>query len=104
MNIVVSRPDKSRYHLLAAADLLFGLLPGCGRSHGQTKADLPTVGGWVLVSLIDDSVDAEAQGTALIEVTLDRQSKFSRKEAGERYEEQVVAALLDSRLVKQQQS
>jgi hypothetical protein len=56
------------------------------------------------VSLIDDGVDAEAQGTALIEVTLDRQSKFSRKEAGERYEEQVVAALLDSRLVKQQQS
>ena len=92
----VSRPDKSRYHLLTAAGPLFGLLPGRGRSHGQTKADLPTVGDWVLVSLIDDSIDAEAQGTALIEVTLDRQSKFSRKEAGERYEEQVVAANIDT--------
>ena len=92
----VSRPDKSRYHLLTAAGPLFGLLPGRGRSHGQTKADLPTVGDWLLVSLIDDNLDADTQGTALIEVTLDRQSKFSRKEAGERYEEQVVAANIDT--------
>ena len=46
----VSRPDLNRYHLLAASGPLTGLLPGRARSAGQTKAELPTVGDWVLVS------------------------------------------------------
>ena len=93
----VSRPDLNRYHLLSATGPLVGLLPGRARSAGQSKADLPTVGDWVLVSPIEEGQeDADAVPTVLIEVTLNRKSKFSRKEAGERYDEQVVAANIDT--------
>jgi ribosome biogenesis GTPase / thiamine phosphate phosphatase len=96
----VSRPDLNRYHLLAASGPLTGLLPGRARSAGQTKAELPTVGDWVLVSdpaaQAADTGDELPSGTVLIEVTLKRKSKFSRKEAGERYDEQVVAANIDT--------
>ena len=93
----VSRPDLNRYHLMSATGPLVGLLPGRARTAGQSKADLPTVGDWVLVSPIEaEQGDVDAVPTVLIEVTLNRKSKFSRKEAGERYDEQVVAANIDT--------
>lgn len=88
----VSRPDLNRYHLLSPQGALIGLLPGRMRKPDIPKADLPTVGDWVLVSPAPEG----PPGTVIIEHTLARSSKFSRKEAGERYDEQVVAANIDT--------
>lgn len=93
----VSRPDLNRYHLISADGPLVGILPGRARGSGQTKADLPTVGDWVLVSPIEEEpANNNAAATVMIDVMLNRSSKFSRKEAGERYDEQVVAANIDT--------
>ena len=51
------------------------------------RADFPTVGDWVALR--------EGEGTALIEAVLKRQSAFSRKVAGNEFDEQVVAANID---------
>ncbi len=52
-----------------------------------TRSDFPTVGDWVAIR--------ESEGTALIEGVLKRQSGFSRKTAGNEFDEQVVAANID---------
>jgi ribosome biogenesis GTPase len=87
----VSRQDINQFHLLSAEGSLIGILPGRLRREALSKADLPTVGDWVLVSAISGG---EA-GTVQIERRLDRKSKFSRQEAGETVDEQVVAANID---------
>lgn len=88
----VCRQDLGRYHLLSAEGELSGVLPGRLRKAAATKAALPTVGDWVLCGPADDA-DTRS---VVIDRTLDRFSKFSRKEAGERFEEQVVAANVDT--------
>jgi len=52
-----------------------------------SRADFPTVGDWVALR--------EGEGTVLIEAVLERQSAFSRKVAGNEFDEQVVAANID---------
>ena len=85
----VSRQDLGRYHLMSEEGLLIGILQGKARL-GTSKADLPTVGDWVLVK-------AQEQGDEyIIHETLERATKFSRKEAGEKFNEQVVAANIDT--------
>ncbi len=88
----VARLDLNRYHLLSAAGELLGSLPGRTYAEATTKAELPTVGDWVLTQ----PADKDDPTSVTIEYTLTRFSKFSRKEAGEKYEEQVVAANIDS--------
>lgn len=83
----VRRLDLDRYHLLGESGPMIGILPGRTRSQASSRADLPTVGDWVLVS---------SGSPMLIERTLTRLSKFSRKEAGDRAEEQVLAANIDT--------
>lgn len=87
----VSRQDLNRYHLLSENGPLIGILPGRIRKEISSKAELPTVGDWVLVTPADDSDESQV----VIQKTLDRASKFSRKEAGEKFDEQVVAANID---------
>ncbi len=59
------------------------------RHEAQSPADLPTVGDWVAV--------AEDQGgEAQIHLVLPRQTRFSRKSAGARTNEQVIAANVDT--------
>ncbi len=87
----VYRLDVNRYHLLSATGELVGSLPGRLHTQAISKAELPTVGDWVLTSPADQN-DASA---VIIERSLDRFSKFSRKEAGEGFNEQVVAANID---------
>ncbi len=88
----VSRQDANRYILLSEKGELIGHLPGRFRQLALSKADIPTVGDWVLVSPIEGG---EA-GTVQIEYLLERKSKFSRKEAGDVVDEQVVAANIDT--------
>ena len=86
----VSRQNLNRYHLLSAEGALTGLLPGKARA--SARGELPAVGDWVLCR----PADAADPTTVIIERTLDRFSKFSRKEAGERIEEQILAANIDT--------
>ena len=71
---------------------MVGVLPGKFRQDALSKADLPTVGDWVVVSPIDNDETDRVQ----IEKLLERKSKFSRKEAGEVHDEQVVASNIDT--------
>lgn len=88
----VVRQDMNQYHLLADAGQLIGVIPGRLRQAALSKADLPTVGDWVLYSEI---AGGEA-GTVQVEKCLERKSKFSRKEAGEVVDEQIVASNIDT--------
>ena len=71
---------------------LTGTLPGRLFTETTAKAELPTVGDWVLTAPADEHDPC----AVIIERTLDRMSKFSRKEAGDKVVEQVVAANIDT--------
>ncbi|XOV88620.1 MAG: ribosome small subunit-dependent GTPase A [Pseudomonadota bacterium] len=88
----VARQDVGRYQLLSEAGPLIGVLPGKTRLEAGSRADLPAVGDWVLCR----PADAADPTQVIIEQTLVRFSKFSRKVAGDRFEEQVVAANIDT--------
>ncbi len=88
----VIRQDLNRYHLVGEKGILTAILPGRTRIETDSKAELPTVGDWVLISPVTSSVD----DPVVIQKTLLRTSKFSRKEAGEKFDEQVVAANVDT--------
>ena len=83
----VIRQDLGRYQLISEQGLLTGILPGKARL--ESKADLPTVGDWVLYE------PQEHSDEVVIQQLLERNTKFSRKEAGEKFNEQVVAANID---------
>ena len=84
----VYRQDLNRFLLIGESGELNAILPGRLRNEAVSKAELPTVGDWVMLSTQSD--------TFVIERTLDRFSKFSRKEAGDVMGEQVVAANIDT--------
>ncbi|MFT7686863.1 MAG: ribosome biogenesis GTPase [Candidatus Azotimanducaceae bacterium] len=88
----VIRQDRSGYQLMSESGKLIGSLPGKSRLETPSKADLPTIGDWVLVT----PADKEHIDQVIIQKTLERLTKFSRKEAGEKFEEQVVAANIDT--------
>lgn len=85
----VCRQDLGRYQLMTADGLLTGILPGRARLE-TSKAELPTVGDWVLIE------HQQHGDEVIIQEVLERATKFSRKEAGEQFNEQVVAANIDS--------
>ena len=88
----VCRQDKNQFHLLSEDGPLTGSIPGRLRQAARSKADLPTVGDWVAIS----DVEGGEAGIVQIEQLLERKSKFSRKEAGDVMDEQVVAANIDT--------
>lgn len=88
----VVRQDLDRYHLLTGDGERGAILPGRMRIDVATRAALPTVGDWVLCRESGE----EAEAPLVIERVMERFSKFSRKEAGDRFEEQVVAANVDT--------
>jgi len=88
----VCRQDRSGYQLMSEHGILLGSLPGISRLEVRSKAELPTVGDWVLVR----KVEADNPNQVIIHTTLERSTKFSRKEAGEKFGEQVVAANIDT--------
>ncbi|MFT7244417.1 MAG: ribosome biogenesis GTPase [Candidatus Azotimanducaceae bacterium] len=85
----VVRQDLGRYQLMSEQGLLVGILQGKARLE-SSKADLPTVGDWVLVK------EQEQGDEYIIQSMLERATKFSRKQAGEKFYEQVVAANIDT--------
>tara|TARA_Y100001934_G_C12253111_1_gene726137 strand:+ start:139 stop:1209 length:1071 start_codon:yes stop_codon:yes gene_type:complete len=91
----VTRQDINGYQLISAEGELQATLPGRLRRSAYSKADLPTVGDWVLTSAITGGEKDNVQ----IERLLERQSRFSRQEAGESIDEQVIAANVDTTFI-----
>ncbi|HEY0707332.1 MAG TPA: ribosome small subunit-dependent GTPase A [Polyangia bacterium] len=73
---------------------LLAVSAGRLRHEADTGAALPTVGDWVAVSKGTDAANGEPLGT--IRAVLPRKSRFSRRRAGVRAVEQVVAANIDT--------
>lgn len=90
----VVRQDLSGYLLYSERGTLTGSLPGKFRHDITSKAELPTVGDWVLVSLLEHEPDKAA-----IRKLMHRRSQFSRKEAGEQLDEQIIAANIDTAFI-----
>ena len=78
------------YRLQTTDGEVLAKVTGKMRYQASGRVDFPVVGDWVAV-LLD-----EGEGRAVIQAILPRRSKFSRKVAGSRTEEQVVAANVDT--------
>ena len=86
----VMSESKGSYQVYSQYGELTAKISGTMRYQTGTEVRHPAVGDWVIVKPLVD----EQKGT--IHVVLPRKSKFSRKVAGERTEEQVVSANVDT--------
>jgi len=85
----VAEENREMYRLLSVDGYFMAEVSGKFRHEITGRADLPAVGDWVLAS----TRKSESRGT--IHRVLNRKSKFSRKIAGKKTEEQIVAANVD---------
>jgi ribosome biogenesis GTPase len=81
---------RNRYQIEGETGEFSACISGRLRHEVTSRAELPAVGDWVVVQRLTG--DAEA----VIHRVLPRKSKFSRKVAGDRTDEQVVAANADT--------
>jgi ribosome biogenesis GTPase len=86
----VAVQHKTQYELYTACGELSAETTGRMQHDARSKKDLPVVGDWVVIRA------REREGKATIYDILPRKSRFSRKAAGTRTEEQIVAANVDS--------
>ncbi len=82
--------DRGSYQLITQWGEIRGEIRGKMRYEATGKGDLPAVGDWAVVQVEDD------KSLALIRDILPRKSRFSRRVAGTRSEEQVVGANIDT--------
>jgi ribosome biogenesis GTPase / thiamine phosphate phosphatase len=85
----VTEDNREIYRIVSATGEFLSELSGKLRHETLGRADFPAVGDWVLASL------RESERRATIHRVLKRRSKFSRKIAGRKTEEQIVAANID---------
>jgi ribosome biogenesis GTPase len=85
----ISIQHKDRYVLLSEQGEINGKVSGKFRFDVSGLQEFPAVGDWVVFEI--DSGDQ----SAVIHHVLERKSKFSRKVAGDRPDEQVLAANID---------
>ena len=90
----VIEEHRDRCRVLAACGELLAEVPGALRHGACRGADLPVTGDWVLVH-------PAGEGRAVIRRLLERRTRFSRRAAGRREAEQVVAANVDTVFVVQ---
>lgn len=81
--------NRDNYLVLNGENEYFGEVTGKLLFNAQSASDLPKVGDWVVVSLF------ESEQKAIIHEVLPRQTKFSRKIASAKTEEQVLATNID---------
>lgn len=86
----VIHEEKNRYRMHDGEREFWAEMSGRLYHQAQDRADLPAVGDWVIAHAPDDS------DVALIQQILERQSKFSRNQAGDETREQIVAANIDT--------
>ncbi len=85
----VAREQKSVYAVYGEAGELTAEVSGKLRHDARSHADLPAVGDWVVIH------PRPKEGRATIDAILPRKTRLSRKDAGTRTEEQVLAANVD---------
>ena len=81
---------KNRYRLYSSQGEIWGELSGRFIHKYRSRAERPVVGDWVGIGVRGGSE------VAIIQQVLPRKTKISRKEAGVRSEEQVIAANVDT--------
>ena len=86
----VTTQHKGSYIVLSELGELNAEVTGRMRYDASGAADLPVVGDWVVIA------PRPREGAATITAVLDRRTKFSRKVAGFEYDEQVLAANVDT--------
>ena len=86
----ISMELRNLFHIFCEYGELTAELSGRYRHRVKDRSELPCVGDWVVVSARPE------EGTATIHNLLERKSSFTRKEAGLRTEEQVLAANIDT--------
>ncbi len=87
----VSIEHKSQYVLYTEFGELTAEVSGKMHFNGASKDDFPAVGDWVVIRPIINNNEKKA----IIEHVLPRQSKFSRKAAGSKTDEQIVSSNID---------
>jgi ribosome biogenesis GTPase len=85
----VAEENREKYRLFCEQGAFLAELSGKLRHATTSRADLPAVGDWVLAQM------RLREHRATIHGVLQRNGKFSRKAAGRKTEEQVVAANVD---------
>src|SRR5262245_514822 len=85
----VAEENRGLYRLFCEPGEFLAELSGKLRHAAESRADLPVVGDWVLAQL------RLRENRATIHRVLGRKGKFSRKTAGRKTEEQVIAANID---------
>jgi ribosome biogenesis GTPase len=85
----VAEENREMYRLISERGEFMAEVSGKFRHEITSRADFPAVGDWVLAST------RSGEGRATIHRVLNRKSKFSRKIAGKKTEEQIVAANVD---------
>ncbi|MDX8365809.1 ribosome small subunit-dependent GTPase A [Cytobacillus sp. IB215665] len=86
----VALEHKRMYRIFTEQGELLGEVSGKFRYNTLAREDFPAVGDWVVITT------QQNEDRALIHAVLPRQSKFSRKSAGEVTEEQIVATNVNS--------
>ena len=86
----VALEHRNRYEIYFEEGCIAGELAGRLRYQTSNAGELPAVGDWVAMSVID------GEHRAIIHGVLPRRSGFSRKAVGEAAAEQVVAANIDT--------
>jgi len=90
--------SKGSYQLFSQYGELTAKISGKMRYHAGSEKQYPAVGDWVIIKPLVD----EQKG--IIHAVLPRKSKFSRKAAGERTEEQIVSAKCGGRSIRHRTS
>ena len=85
----VAEENREMFRLLSPQGEFMAEVSGKFRHEVTARADFPAVGDWVLAST------RKEESRATIHRVLNRKSKFSRKIAGKKTEEQIVAANVD---------
>lgn len=87
----VCSEHKNSYIVTTEHAEMAAVLTGKLHHDADSRDDLPVVGDWVAVDVLD-----EKPPRAVIRAVLPRLSKFARKEAGTRFSEQTIAANIDT--------
>lgn len=83
---------RDEYRVLAEGGEIRAEPAGALLYGAATRAELPAVGDWVALRMADDSF-------GVVVAVLPRRTRFSRRAAGDREDEQIIAANVDTALI-----
>ena len=85
----VAREERDLFGVYCEAGRVAAEISGKMRHDARSRAELPAVGDWVAIEA------PPGGGTAIIHAVLPRKSRISRRQPGEKTDEQVLAANID---------